>query len=142
MAIRLNPYLNFKDDAREAMTFYHSILGGDLSFATFGEFGMSDDPAEQDKIMHSMLAAPDGMVLMGSDAPSFVDTSGGHSGYTVTINGDEEERLAGYFEKLSEGGTVTAPYGKAPWGDIFGMFTDKFGTDWMINCQATEAGAE
>ncbi len=139
MAIRLNPYLNFKDNAREAMTFYYSILGGDVVFSTFGEFGMSEDPAEQEKIMHSMITAPDGMVLMGSDAPSHIDTSGGHSGFSVTINGDEEERLAGYFEKLSEGGTVTMPFGQAPWGAIFGMCVDKFGINWMINCQEMEA---
>ena len=77
MAIRLNPYLNFKDNAREAMTFYHSILGGDITFSTFGESNLSEDPAEQDKIMHSMITAPDGMVLMGSDTPGHMDSSGG-----------------------------------------------------------------
>lgn len=69
MAIRLNPYLNFKDEAREAMTFYQSILGGELSLSTFGEFGMSEDPAERDLIMHSMLAAPDGMVSWAPTHP-------------------------------------------------------------------------
>ena len=136
--IRLNPYLNFKDEAREAMTFYQSILGGELNISTFGEFGMSEDPAEQEKIMHSMLTARDGMVLMGSDAPEHIDTSGGHSGFAVTINGDEEDRLRGYFEKLSEGGTVTMPFGPAPWGAVFGMFVDRFGVDWLINCQEAE----
>ena len=72
MTIRLNPYLNFRDNAREAMTFYHSILGGDITFSTFGEFNATEDPSEQDKIMHSMIAAPDGMVLMGADSPNRV----------------------------------------------------------------------
>ncbi|MDQ5893792.1 MAG: PhnB protein [Actinomycetota bacterium] len=135
MTIRLNPHLNFKDNAREAMTFYHSILGGEITFSTFGEFGLSEDPAEQDKIMHSMITTPDGMVLMGSDTPSHIDSGGGHSGYSVTINGDEEEGLGGFFEKLSGGGTVTTPFGEAPWGAIFGMCVDRFGIDWMINCQ-------
>ena len=138
MAIRLNPYLNFKDDAREAMTFYQSVLGGELNFSTFGEFGLSEDPADQNKIMHGMLETPEGMVLMGSDTPPHMDSGGGHSGYSVTINGDEEERLGEYFDKLSEGGTVTAPYGKAPWGDVFGMFTDRYGIDWMFNCVKAE----
>ena len=69
MAIRLNPYLNFDSSAREAMTFYHSILGGEITFSTFGEFGLSEDPADQDKIMHSMITAPDGLVLMGATRP-------------------------------------------------------------------------
>ena len=136
MTIRLNPYSNFEDSARDAMTFYHSILGGEITFSTFGEFGMSEDPAEQEKIMHSMLTAPDGMVLMGSDSPSHIDSSGGHSGFSVTINGDEEDRLRGYFEKLSEGGTITVPFGPAPWGAVFGMCVDRFGIDWLINSQA------
>lgn len=138
MAIRLNPYLNFKGEAREAMTFYHSILGGDITFSTFGEFGLSEDPADQDRIMHSMITAPGGMVLMGSDAPSQMETKG-HSGFSVSISGDDETRLGGYFEKLSEGGTVTMPYGPSPWGAIFGMCVDRFGIDWLVNCQEEEA---
>ena len=122
MAIRLNPYLNFRDNAREAMTFYHSILGGDITFSTFGEFNATEDPSEQDKIMHSMNH-------MGFN---------GHAGFGVTINGDEEERLAGYFEKLSEGGEVVMPFGPAPWGGVFGMCDDRYGISWLINCQEEE----
>lgn len=138
MSIRLNPYLNFADSAREAMTFYQAVLGGELTFSTYGEFGMTEDPADQEKIMHSMLTTPDGLVLMGSDAPSHIDTGGGHSGYNVAVSGDEEERLAGFFEQLSEGGTVSVPFGPAPWGAVFGMFTDRFGIDWTFNSQPVE----
>ena len=138
MTVRLNPYLNFSDNAREAMTFYQSVLGGELTISTFGESGMSEDPGEKEKVMHSMLATPDGMILMASDTPAHMDSSGGHSGYSVTINGDEEDRLGEYFEKLSEGGTVTVPFGPAPWGAVFGMCVDRFGIDWMINSQAMD----
>lgn len=139
MTVRLNPYLHFEDNAREAMTFYHSILGGEITFSTFGEAGLSQDPADDDKVMHSMITAPDGIILMGSDSPSQIDTSGGYSGFSVTINGDEESRLRGYFEKLSEGGEVTMPFGEAPWGSIFGMCVDKFGIAWMIDCEQIES---
>jgi PhnB protein len=140
MAIRLNPYLHFEGTAREAMNFYCSILGGDLVFSTFGEAGMAEDPADQDKIMHSMLTTPDDLVLMAGDAPTQMETAG-HSGYSVTINGyeDESERLADYFERLSEGGSITCPYGPAPWGATFGVCVDKFGVDWLVNCQKAEA---
>ena len=70
MTVRLNPYLSFRDNAREAMGFYHSILGGELTLSTFGEFQASEDPAEQDKIMHSQLETGDGLVLMGADTPN------------------------------------------------------------------------
>ena len=75
MAVRLNPYLNFKDDAREAMTFYQSVLGGELHLNTFGEFQASEDPAEQDKVMHSQLETPDGLVLMAADTPNTWSTA-------------------------------------------------------------------
>ena len=61
MAVRLNPYLSFEDSAREAMTFYQSVLGGELTISTFAELHASDDPAEQDKVMHSQLETPDGL---------------------------------------------------------------------------------
>jgi PhnB protein len=70
MTVRLNPYLGFRDDAREAMTFYESVFGGELTISTFAELHASDDPTEQDKVMHAMLETSDGLVLMASDTPN------------------------------------------------------------------------
>jgi len=132
MAVRLNPYLNFKDDAREAMTFYQSVLGGELHLNTFGEFQASEDPAEQDKVMHAQLETPDGLVLMAADTPNHMEHRP-QAGVSVSLSGDDEERLRGYWESLSDGGTVVMPFEKAPWGDTFGMCVDRFGTNWMLN---------
>ena len=132
MAVRLNPYLNFKDDAREAMTFYQSVLGGELHLNTFGEFQASEDPAEQDKVMHAQLETPDGLVLMAADTPNSMEHRP-QAGVSVSLSGDDEARLRGYWESLSDGGTVVMPFEKAPWGDTFGMCVDRFGTNWMLN---------
>ena len=132
MTVRLNPYLSFRDDAREAMTFYQSVFGGELTISTFGEFQASEDPAEQDKVMHSQLEAPDGLVLMAADIPAAMEHSP-QAGVSVSLSGDDEDRLRGYWERLSEGGTVTMPFEKAPWGATFGMCVDRFGTNWMVN---------
>jgi len=132
MTVRLNPYLSFRDNAREAMGFYHSILGGELTLSTFGEFQASEDPAEQDKIMHSQLETGDGLVLMGADTPNHMEYQP-QAGVSVSLSGDDEPRLRGYFERLGEGGTVAVPFEKAPWGDTFGMVVDKFGTSWLVN---------
>jgi PhnB protein len=133
MPTTLNPYLGFRDNAREAMTFYHSVFGGDLALSTFGEFHASEDPAEKDKIMHGMLTTPGGLVLMGSDTPNSMDYTPG-STISVSLSGDDEAELRGYWDKLSgEGGTVTVPLEPAPWGDVFGMCTDRFGTAWLVN---------
>jgi len=132
VSAQLNPYLSFRDNAREAMEFYHSVFGGELTTRTFAEFNASDDPAEQDKIMHSMLEADNGLVLMGSDTPNSMEYSPGNN-IAVSLSGDDDATLRGYWEKLSADGTVTMPLNKAPWGDSFGMCVDKFGIPWLVN---------
>jgi PhnB protein len=134
MTVRLNPYLSFRDNAREAMTFYQGVLGGELVINTFAEYQASDDPAEADKVMHSALETPHGLMLMGSDTPSSMDYPG-LAGVQVSLSGDDEPTLRGYWEKLSEGGTIVMPFEKAPWGDTFGMCVDRFGVSWMVNAQ-------
>jgi len=132
MQSRLNPYISFKDNAREAMEFYRSIFGGKLVLNTFKESGMSSDPAEGGKIMHAMLEADNGITFMAADTPSHMEYHPGHS-ISISLSGDNNEELSGYFAKLAEDGTITLPLEKAPWGDTFGMVKDKFGIDWMVN---------
>jgi PhnB protein len=132
MATQLNAYLNFRDNARQVMEFYHSIFGGELATNTFAEFGASEDPAEADKIMHSQLSTDDGLVLMAADTPNSMDYSPG-TAISLSLSGDDEDELRGYWDKLSDGGTVVMPLEKAPWGDVFGMCVDRFGINWMVN---------
>jgi PhnB protein len=135
----LNPYLGFRDNAREAMTFYQSVFGGELTLSTFGEFQASEDPAEADKIMHAMLATGQGMVLMGADTPNAMGYTPG-STVSVSLSGDDEAELRGYWDKLSgDGGSVTVPMEQAPWGDIFGMCTEKCGPAWLVNVNGAQA---
>ena len=132
MPSRLNPYLSFRDNAREAMAFYQGVFGGKLDLTTFREYGVSEDPAEGDKIMHSMLEAPNGMVLMGADTPNTMEYTPGNT-ISVSLSGDDEAELRGYYDKLKDGGTEVMPLAKAPWGDSFGMVKDRFGVDWLVN---------
>jgi PhnB protein len=133
MPIRLNPYLNFRDNTREAMTFYQSVLGGELDISTFGDFHASEDSAEQDKVMHSHLVTADGFDLMAADTPNSMEFNG-QTGVSVSLSGDDEEKLRGWFDGLSEGGTVVMPFEQAPWGATFGMVIDRFGASWLVNC--------
>jgi PhnB protein len=132
MPTRLNPYLSFRDNAREAMQFYRSVFGGTLQQMTFKEMNLSHDPADDDKIMHSMLETENGIVFMAADTPTGMEVAPG-SQISMSLSGDDEEELTGYFERLSDGGTVTMPLDQAPWGDKFGMLTDRFGVAWMVN---------
>ena len=138
MTSRLNPYIHFKDNARQAMDFYKSVFGGKLTLQTFKESGMPHDAAEGDKVMHSMLEVENGMTFMASDTPSHMEFTPGGT-ITMALSGDNAGELGGYFDRLAAGGNVTLPLAKAPWGDSFGMVVDKFGIEWMVNISAPKA---
>ena len=130
MASRLNPYLNFNGNARQALEFYHSVFGGDLTLSTFAEFGTQGPDA--DRIMHGQLETEAGYTIMGADVTSDMEY---HSpaGFGVSLSGDDSDALHGYWEKLSASGTTTMPLAKQAWGDEFGMCVDQFGVPWLVN---------
>jgi len=138
MQSQLNPYLSFRDNAREAMEFYKTVFGGKLEMQTFKEYHASQDPSEDNKIMHAMLTADNGIVFMASDTPNSMEYRTG-TNMSMSLSGDNETELRGYYEKLSAGGTVGMPLEKAPWGDTFGMVTDKFGVSWLVNIAGQKA---
>ena len=131
MTSRLNPYIAFSDNARQAMEFYRGVFGGELALDTFGESGAAA-PGQEDKIMHARLETPAGYTLMASDAPEGMPHSTG-SQSQISLSGDDDDALRGYFAGLAEGGTVTMPLERQMWGDEFGMCTDRFGIGWMVN---------
>ncbi|MGH8860327.1 MAG: VOC family protein [Jatrophihabitantaceae bacterium] len=137
MATTLNPYLTFRDNARAAMEFYRSVFGGELTTSTFADLHASDDPAEQDKIMHSQLVTGNGMTLMAADTPNHMDYTPG-TNFSVSLSGEDDTELRGYWDKLSDGGTAVMPLGAAPWGDTFGMCVDRFGVSWLINIAGSQ----
>jgi PhnB protein len=138
MQSKLNPYLSFKDNAREAMEFYRTVFGGKLQSQTFKEFHASQDPSEDDMIMHSVLEADNGITFMASDTPNRMEYRPG-TNMSMSLSGDNDTELRGYYEKLSAGGMVTMPLEKAPWGDSFGMCNDKFGIQWLVNITGQKA---
>ncbi|MBB5838687.1 VOC family protein [Kribbella italica] len=137
MASRLNPYIAFDGQAREAMEFYRQVFGGELTLSTFGEFGATDSP-DADKIMHSQLETPSGYTVMGSDVPEGMEYTPG-TNVSVSLSGDNSDELHGYWDQLAEGGTVSVPLEKQMWGDEFGMCVDRFGIAWMVNISGSQA---
>jgi PhnB protein len=131
MSSRLNPYISFTDNARQAMEFYRSVFGGDLTLNTFGDYGQADSP-DADKIMHGLLETSSGYTLMAADTPTGMEHRAGNN-VSLSLGGDDADELRTYWDKLSEGGTVTMPLETQVWGDEFGMCVDQFGTAWMVN---------
>ena len=131
MASRLNPYIAFEGTAREAIETYRDVFGGELSLNTFGDFGEAP-PGFETKVMHSQLETPAGFTLMASDTPPGMPHQPGGA-ISVSLSGDDDAELRGYWDKLSAGGQVMLPLEKQMWGDVFGMCVDRFGVSWMVN---------
>lgn len=138
----LNPYLNFRGQAKEALEFYHAVFGGELTVSSFAELGMDDVPeAERGLVMHGQLETPAGFTLMASDVPSHMEFSAGNNQFSISLSGasDDDTELRDYWQKLGEGATIVEPLATAPWGASFGMLTDRFGVNWMVNISADAA---
>ena len=137
MTSRLNPYLNFNGNARQALEFYRDVFGGELTLSTFADLGAADG-ADADLIMHGQLETTTGYTIMAADTPPGMEYHGMH-GFGVSLSGDDGDVLRGYWEQLSSSGAVTMPLQKQVWGDEFGMCTDQFGVDWMVNISQPQA---
>ena len=143
--MKVNTYLNFAGNAREAFEFYKGIFGGEFSsVVTFGDMpmeGVTIPDADKGKTMHISLPIGDDSVLMASDTleslgHEFVQ---GNNVY-VSLHPDSREEADRIFNGLSEGADVEMPMGDQVWGDYFGSLRDKFGVGWMINHAAAQEG--
>lgn len=141
MSVRLNPYLSFRGNAREALEFYRSVLGGELNIMDYRAIpGMMGGDDEGDKVMHGQLETDDGLTLMAADLPDSMtdDPVSAGGGTSVCVSGDDAERLTAIWEALLDGAEVRMPFERAPWGDTFGDLRDRFGVTWMISLSAAE----
>jgi PhnB protein len=126
--VRLDVYLFFRGQAKEAMEFYKSIFGGELTVQTYQEApGMEGGKPEW--LMHAMLEGGT-IKLMASDTPQASDKA---AKVSLSLGGTDEAAMREIFTKLSEGGSVFQELKKEFWGDIFGSLTDKYGVEWMMN---------
>jgi PhnB protein len=128
---RLNPYISFNGNARQAMEYYNGVFGGTLTLSTFGEYGQPDSP-EANNIMHGLLESDNGFTLMGADAPPGMEHNPGNN-IAVSLSGNDGDELREYWVKLTDGGAISVPLEKQMWGDEFGACVDQFGIAWMVN---------
>lgn len=138
---KVNPYLGFSGNCEEAFKFYKSVFGGE--FSNLSRF--SDVPADMpspesdgDKIMHVSLPIGEGQVVMGSDRPSSMGPTVSGNNVHVSVSPASREEGLRIFNGLSEGGQITMPFEKTFWGADFGMCTDKYGVQWMVNYDPNE----
>lgn len=131
---QMNPYLNLPaGKGREALAFYQDVLGGKVEAMGFADIGME---GPEDALMHGVLETPDGFVLMGSDAQPEAPTTSGN--ITLILSGDDDATLRSWFERLSDGGHVIVTLEPQPWGDVYGMCSDKYGITWSVNINQSQ----
>lgn len=131
--MKIQPYLMFNGNCREAFEFYHGVLGGKIeAMMTHRGTPVEEHVPEEwnDKIMHACLVVGDQLLMASDSPPEYQKPSGGFSVSLAIDTPDEAERV---FNGLADGGTVTMPLEKTFWADRFGMLIDRFGTPWMIN---------
>ncbi|MFJ3040491.1 MULTISPECIES: VOC family protein [Streptomyces] len=126
-------HLNFRGDAREALTFYRSAFGGDLTLVTYKDAGDVQDPAAADQVMFGQVATADGLRVMAYDVPSDLPWNQGENAFFVSVRGETTDEITGYWERLAEGATVLRPLGAAQWAPLYGMLRDRFGVTWVLD---------
>jgi PhnB protein len=131
------PYLNFQGTTRDAMTFYQKALDAELTMQTFGEVGAPGPAGTENLIMHARLSKGSAVIMASDALPGMPFTQGNN--YWVNCDCDSVEEIEKVFAALGEGGKVLMPLADQFWGARFGMLTDKFGLNWMFNCELAKA---
>ncbi|WP_157246846.1 VOC family protein [Nonomuraea typhae] len=133
MSVKSVIHLNFRGDARAALTFYRSVFDGEAAMVTYQDAGAAQDPAEAGQIMWGQVAAGNGFHVMAYDVPVRLPYDKGQNAFFVSLRGDAAQEITGWWEKLADGATIVRPLGPAPWAPLYGMLTDRFGVTWVVD---------
>lgn len=133
MSVNAVTHLNFRGDARAALTFYQSVFGGDVLMVTYKDAGNVQDPSEADQVMWGQVAADSGFCVMAYDVPSRMPWNQGENAFFISLRGETTEEVTAYWKKLSDGATVLQPLGPAQWAPLYGMLKDRFGVTWVVD---------
>ena len=149
MSITTTTHLNLRGDARAALEFYRSVFGGQITIATYGDFGMPKEAPGAENVVFGQVEGDNGFRVMAYDIPG---TAGGsaaagstsrENGVTVTdqpffvsVRGDTLDEVQGYWAALSAGASVVEPLAASAWSPGFGMLTDRFGVTWILDVAA------
>ncbi len=129
----VNPYLFFSGNCRKSMDFYQGILGGKLDIMPFEGSPLDVSSAYKQRVMHGNLMIGNISIMASDGMPGQEIVKGGMT--SVSLNFNDVEEAETVFNSLSEGGKISMAFQETFWGAKFGSFTDKFGIDWMVNCE-------
>ncbi|MBB4914015.1 VOC family protein [Streptosporangium saharense] len=133
MSVNTAIHLNFRGDAREALTFYQSVFGGDLAVVTYADAGNTQEPTEANQVMWGQVIAGNGFHVMAYDVPSHLPWDRGRNSFFVSLRGETAEEVTAYWKNLSESATIVHPLAPSPWAPLYGMLEDRFGVVWVVD---------
>ena len=132
MTINVTPHLNFRGDARDALEFYQTVFGGELTIASYADMG-NTDPATADHVTYGQVTSDNGFRVMAYDVYPHLEWDQGQDPFFVSVRGNAPEEIQGYWDKLVDGAKVTQPIGPSPWAPLYGQLTDRFGVTWVLD---------
>ena len=140
MSITTTPHLNFRGDARAALTFYQSVFGGELTAISYADAHSVGDPAEADQVMWGQVRGDNGIQVMAYDVPGRLPYEPGVNPVFVSVRGKDADEITAYWAGLAEGAHVVADLAPAGWSPLYGMLKDRFGVVWVLDVVAEDAG--
>ena len=133
MSVTTVTHINLRAQARQALTFYQSVFGGELALVTYQQFGNMRDPADADHIIWGQVVAANGFRIMAYDVPAAMPWNQGENAFFVSLRGDDIAEITAQWDKLCEGGAVLLALAPAKWSPLYGMVKDRFGVVWVID---------
>ena len=133
MSVKAVTHLNFRGNARQALDFYHSVFGGDVTIVTYSDVGNVQDPSEANQVTWGQVADADGPRVMAYDVPSRMPWSQGENTFFISLRGTTADEVTAYWNKLSESATVIQALAPAQWAPLYGMLKDQFGVIWVVD---------
>lgn len=136
MSVTTTTHLNFRGQAREALEFYRSVFGGELTAFTYADAHAVTDPVEADQVIWGQVVAEDGFRVMAYDVPTALPFDRGATSFFVSVRGDDTDELTRLWDALSEGAEVRQALAPSGWSALYGMLTDRFGVTWVLDVLA------
>ena len=141
MTVSVVPHINLRGQAREALQFYQSVFGGDITAMTYRDAHAVRDPQDADRVMWGQVRAADGFQVMAYDVPTDTAWQQGENAYFICAGCSSAQEANERWARLAEGATVIQPLAPAPWAPLYGMLKDRFGVTWVVNVSAAPAAA-
>ncbi|ROS68829.1 PhnB protein [Curtobacterium sp. PhB172] len=133
MSIETTTHLNFDGNAREALDFYASVFGGDVTAATYGQMGALDDPAWTDRVVFGQVSTDAGFRVMAFDVWPGQPYDQGSNAFYVFVHGDDTVEIERYWAVLSDGADIRQPLAPSAWAPLAGQLRDRFGVVWQLD---------